>query len=424
MRIVSIITAIVVIFVLYILVFEREAFNKVANGNSIRSVVDERLGAENIKTQAKVVNEEASKQSEENSELVSVVVYTSNSQTLGSTVILRGETEAARFVEVRAETFGQVITEPLRKGSFVQKDDILCKLDEGTRKAALADAVARLEEAKALIPQTEARLGEANSRLDEAQINFNAASKLSKGGYASETRVASAEAAMRSAEAGVATATAGFESTRARIQSAEAGVATAEKEIERLIITAPFEGTLESDTAEIGSLLQPGALCGTIIQLNPIKLVGFLPETELSRVKLGAPVMAKLTSGQKIEGNVTFLSRSADTTTRTFRVEVNVPNDQLKIRDGQTVEIAIGSDGKKAHLLPQSALTLNDEGQLGIRFIDEQSTTRFAAVNLEQDTKEGVWVSGLKDKVNVIIIGQEFVREGVKVLATYKDISL
>ena len=55
---------------------------------------------------------------------------------------------------------------------------IFCgKLDEGTRKAALADAVARLEEAKALIPQTEARLGEANSRLDEAQINFNAASK-------------------------------------------------------------------------------------------------------------------------------------------------------------------------------------------------------------------------------------------------------
>ena len=173
MRIVSIITAVVVIFVLYILVFEREAFNKVANGNSVKSVVDERLAAENIETQAKVVNEEASKQSEENSELVSVVVYTSNSQTLGSTVILRGETEAARFVEVRAETFGQVITEPLRKGSFVQKDDILCKLDEGTRKAALADAVARLEEAKALIPQTEARLGEANSRLDEAQINFN-----------------------------------------------------------------------------------------------------------------------------------------------------------------------------------------------------------------------------------------------------------
>ena len=423
MKIVSIITAIVVIFVLYTLVFEREAFNKVADGTDIKRVVEERLEEENLATKVDL-EEDSAQQTDKNAELVSVVVYSSNSQNLGSSVILRGETEAARFVQVRAETFGQVISDPLRKGSFVQKDDILCRLDEGTRKAALADSLARLEEAKALIPQTEAKLGEANSRLEEAKINFNAASKLSEGGYASDTRVASVQAAMRSAEAGVATAAAGFDSTRARIQSAEAGVATAKKEIERLTITAPFEGALESDTAEIGSLLQPGDLCGTIIQLNPIKLVGFLPETELFRVKLGANVRAQLTSGQEIEGNVTFLSRSADSKTRTFRVEVNVPNDGLEIRDGQTVELAIGSDGKKAHLLPQSALTLNDEGPLGIRVIDDKNITRFAAVKLEKDSKEGVLVSGLDDAVDVIIIGQEFVKEGVKVSATFKDISL
>ena len=423
MKIVSIITAIVVIFVLYALVFEREAFNKVADGTDIKRVVEERLEEKSLDLKIDL-EEDSAQQTDKNAELVSVVVYSSNSQNLGSAVILRGETEAARFVQVRAETFGQVISDPLRKGSFVQKDDILCRLDEGTRKAALADSLARLEEAKALIPQTEAKLGEANSRLEEAKINFNAASKLSEGGYASDTRVASVQAAMRSAEAGVATAAAGFDSTRARIQSAEAGVATARKEIERLTIIAPFEGALESDTAEIGSLLQPGDLCGTIIQLNPIKLVGFLPETELFRVKLGANVRAQLTSGQEIEGNVTFLSRSADSKTRTFRVEVNVPNDGLEIRDGQTVELAIGSDGKKAHLLPQSALTLNDDGLLGVRFVDDKNITRFAAVKLEQDSKEGVWVSGLDDAVDIIIIGQEFVKEGVKVSATFKDISL
>lgn len=423
MKIVSIITAIVVIFVLYALVFERDSFNKVADGTSIKRVVEERLEQKSLA--AKIDSEEDNaQQTDKNAELVSVVVYSSNSQKIGSAVTLRGETEAARFVQVRAETFGQVISDPLRKGSFVQKDDVLCRLDEGTREAALADSLARLGEAKALIPQTEAKLGEANSRLEEAKINFNAASKLSEGGYASDTRVASVQAAMRSAEAGVATAASGFDSTRARIQSAEAGVATAKKEIERLTIIAPFEGALEADTAEIGSLLQPGDLCGTIIQLNPIKLVGFLPETELSRVKLGASVRAQLASGQEIEGNVTFLSRSADSKTRTFRVEVNVPNDGLEIRDGQTVEIAIGSDGKKAHLLPQSALTLNDEGLLGIRFVDDKNITRFAAVKLEKDSKQGVWVSGLDDKLDVIITGQEFVKEGVKVSVTIKDISL
>ena len=180
MKIVSIITAIVVIFVLYTLVFEREAFNKVADGVGIKRVVEERLEKTSLATEIDLEKDNA-QQTDKNAELVSVVVYSSNSQNLGSAVILRGETEAARFVQVRAETFGQVISDPLRKGSFVQKDDILCRLDEGTREAALADSLARLGEAKALIPQTEAKLGEANSRLEEAKINFNAASKLSEG---------------------------------------------------------------------------------------------------------------------------------------------------------------------------------------------------------------------------------------------------
>ena len=151
MKIVSIITAIVVIFVLYTLVFEREAFNKVADGVGIKRVVEERLEKTSLATEIDLEKDNA-QQTDKNAELVSVVVYSSNSQNLGSAVILRGETEAARFVQVRAETFGQVISDPLRKGSFVQKDDILCRLDEGTREAALADSLARLGEAKALIP--------------------------------------------------------------------------------------------------------------------------------------------------------------------------------------------------------------------------------------------------------------------------------
>ena len=44
---------------------------------------------------------------------------------------------------------------------------------------------------------------------------------------------------------------------------------------------APFAGLLETDTAELGALLQTGSPCATIIQLDPIKFVGFVPEAEL-----------------------------------------------------------------------------------------------------------------------------------------------
>ena len=209
--------------------------------------------------------------------VISVIVVDSTAEIIDSAVTLRGETAAARLVEVRSETSGQVINEPLRKGETVIEGQILCRLDPGTREATLADAVASLAEAKARVPETQARLDEAEARLSEAKINFNAANKLSKGGYASETRVASAEAAVRAAEASIASANAGFDTTRSKIQSAEASVAVAKKEIERTSLKAPFSGILETDTAELGTLLQPGALCAKIIQLDPIKLVGFVP---------------------------------------------------------------------------------------------------------------------------------------------------
>jgi membrane fusion protein, multidrug efflux system len=120
---------------------------------------------------------------------------------------------------------------------------------------------------------------------------------------------------------------------------------------------------------------------------------------------------------------VTFLSRSADPTTRTFRVEVEVPNPDLAIRDGQTVEIAIASDGADAHLLPQSALTLNDQGTLGVRVVTAEETVAFAPVSILRDTTDGVWVDGLGDAASVIIVGQEFVTDGVAVAPTWREVS-
>ena len=433
MRIISFLTAILVTAFLYLLVFERDALSAVSRGAPLSTLLSAVMGND----PAPVNEQEPAEPSQESAQqdspateddpigevLIKVVAVKSKAQEIDSAVILRGQTEAARQVQVRAETSGQVISEPLRKGSMINPNQALCQLDPGTRSTSLADTVARLAEAKARVPETQARLEEAQSRLEEAQFNLNAAEKLAEGGYATETRVTSAQAATRSAEASVATAKAGFETTRSRIQSAEAAVASAEKEIERLTLKAPFKGILETDTAEIGSLLQPGSLCATIIQIDPIKVVGFVPENEVQRVQLGARAATQLVSGQAVFGNVTFISRAADPLTRTFRVEIDVANPERSIRDGQTAEILIASEGKKAHLLPQSALTLNDEGNLGLRLVGAGDIATFQEVDLLRDTIEGVWLAGLPDKVAVIVVGQEYVNDGVKVAPTYREMT-
>jgi membrane fusion protein, multidrug efflux system len=415
MRLIPLITAILVTAFLYLAVFERDALLAFARGQMVDDAKAQPAddAAAQAGNPAQAIMVEAKK--------IGVVVLRSKAQTIDSAVVLRGQTQAARQVEVRAETSARVISEPLRKGTFVQQGALLCQLDPGTREANLAEARARLSEAKSRVPESEAKLIEAKARLQEAMINNNAAEKLALGGYASETRLISTEASVATAKAGIKSAESGLEATRAGIEAAAAAVAAAKREIDRLTISAPFAGVLESDAAELGSLMQPGALCATVIQLDPIKLVGYVSETEVNRVRVGALAGAELANGLRVQGKVNFLSRSADPTTRTFEVEIAVPNPDLKIRDGQTASILITAEGEQAHRLPQSALTLSNEGQLGVRLVDGDNVVQFAAIKLVRDDIDGIWVSGLPQNADVIVVGQEFVTTGVQVAPTYRE---
>ena len=408
MKLTSLLVAALVVATLYMLVFQRDSLVAFASRGGEAALVD---GA----ADGPIAAAEASTTG------IAVVALRSRAAPVDRAVIIRGETQAVREVDMRAETSGQVVSPPLRAGSAVDEGELLCQIAPGTRVEQLREAEARLVQARAGVPEADARVAEARARLEEAEIADRAASRLIEEGFASQTRAAGARAAVESARAGLQSALLGLEAAGAAIRAGEAAVAAAEMELQRLEIRAPFAGLLETDTAELGSLLQPGALCGTVIQLDPVKLVGFVPETSVDRISVGAAAGGRLTSGREVYGQVTFLSRSADPMTRTFRVEVEVANPGLAISDGQTVEIAVASEGTDAHLLPQSSLTLNDNGQIGVRIVEEGNTVAFAPVSILRDTIDGIWVDGLGEAADVIIVGQEFVTDGVAVAPTFRE---
>ncbi len=361
MRFFPMLIALVVTVAMYFAIFDRPALVGFARGEARKQPVVAAPKAKTIAARAPV----------------SVLVLRSASQTVDSGIVLRGRTEASRKVVVRAETSGLVVSEPLPKGSFVKVGQILCQLDPGTRLAARA---------------------EARARLSAAKINETVATSLAEKGFGSELAAIARQASL---------------------EAAQAGVERAQKDIDRLLIKAPFSGLLESDSAELGALLQPGARCAQILQLDPVKLVGFVPEQDIARIRLGAIAGARLVDGTRVSGVVTFLSRSADLNTRTFRVEVEIANPDQMIRDGATAEIFISFADQRAHLLPQSALTLDDNGALGIRAV-VGGKARFFPVKVIRDSVDGVWLSGLPDRIDVIVVGQEYVIDGRRVTVSYE----
>ena len=112
---------------------------------------------------------------------------------------------------------------------------------------------------------------------------------------------------------------------------------------------------------------------------------------------------------------VKFISSSANPVTRTFRVEISVPNPESDIKDGMTAEVSLKGIERIAHLVPVSILRLDNRGNLGIRTIDTDGLVAFKEVDIIEDTGVGAWITGLETISTIITVGQDYVSQGEKV---------
>lgn len=288
-------------------------------------------------------------------------------------VRLRGRTEAARSVIVRAETAGVVAATPTAEGAFVQRGAVLCRLAVDARQATL---------------------DQARAALRSRELQRKASEALAEKGYRSETQVLQ---------------------DQAQLDAAAAAVRQAEIALEQVNIRAPFAGVFDNRDAEVGTYLSPGQPCGSMIELDPLLIVGNVPETEAGRIRTGEAATATLVSGQTLSGQVRYVAREADANTRTYRLEIAARNPQMAVRSGLSADVRVTTASGPAHLVPPSALVLDAEGRQGVRYVGQGDVVAFTPVQVMSEGPDGVWVRGLNGRVRVITVGQSYVDQGQKV---------
>ena len=321
--------------------------------------------------------------------LQSVRTTTYVAQPYAIEVSLRGRTEAKASVGAVAETSGIIDTVHVTKGQEVAIGDLLCTLDQGTRAAAVA--------------QAKAGLAQAEASLSQAQADFDTNAELRSKGLASANSARGVAVALTAAQAGVT--------------SAEANVENAEAEFDRTEIKAKVAGIVQAPLAVAGAMLPQGQPCATIVQLDPMLFIGQVPEARVGLAKLGLDAVITTVTGQEVKGKVTFIAATADPATRSFPAEIELPNPDGSIRDGITATAVVNMGVAPAHLIPQSSLTLDADGVLGVSTV-EDGAVKFVPIEIASDTRDGVWVLGLPVAVDVIVIGQEYVTDGQAVDAT------
>jgi multidrug efflux system membrane fusion protein len=290
---------------------------------------------------------------------------------------LGGRSEA-EIAPVAFGAAGKVAELPVAEGSIVEAGTLLCALEgDGTS--------ARVRQAEAVVARAREQHSNDQKRLAD--------------GWVSPARVKASRAALDEALAALEVARTGAAERRA---------------------VAPFRGVFEKRNASLGQFVAMGASCGVVVRLDPITFVAGASEKQALNIKPGAAARVRLPDGKEAAGQVEKLASVADPRTRNFEVKVATPNPDNAIPVGRTAEIKINIGLGKAHKISQSLLKADQQGRIGVYFLDVGGVVSFAPADIVDESKDGVWVTGLPDEAQLVAEGQD-VMTGMRVTPVIRE---
>jgi len=288
-------------------------------------------------------------------------------------LVLYGDVEPAQVAILRARVDG-IVEETATQGDRVQAGDALAQLSTDDRAARLAGVTAQLA---------------------SAQRDHDSARQLFERNIGSETDV---------------------QQRLVQLEAARAQLRAVELEIANTTLRAPIGGTISRILAEAGSYVSPGGQILEIVDNDPLVAVVQVQQAQIVNVRNGMEARVRFIGGETRDGRVRFISPIADAATRTFRVEIEVANTDNALPAGLSAEVTLPFSTVPAHRISSALARLNEEGAIGLYVLDEDDRIRFAPVTLIRARADGVWVSGLPDRVRIVTISQGSLLPGQQVI--------
>ncbi len=305
-----------------------------------------------------------------------VKVETRLGQHIHKTIELYGRTEPDRITTLKAEVHGKIIEVLAKRGSKVSKGEIIAKI-------ALNDLPAQLTRSQALLKQRE--------------VEYEGALKLNKQGYQGKVHLAQSYAAL--------------ESVNAEIQRLELNIA-------HTVIKAPFTGILNTRYVEVGDYVASGDDIAMIADLDPLIVRAHATEQQISQLSVGQVARVSLLNGEQAEGELRYIASVGNDATNTFKIEVAIDNKKARLFAGLSSELTIDLAKMSAIKISPALLALDEQGNIGVKSV-KNSIVHFTPIQIIKSENDGVWLTGLGEKADIIVLGQGFVRAGDKVEAIF-----
>jgi RND family efflux transporter MFP subunit len=318
-------------------------------------------------------------------------------------------------IEVHAKVAGYVKRIYVDVGDHVKAGQLIAILEIPELQDEVQTAEASVSKSQEEIRRAQADLERAQSAHDVAHVAYSRLADVSKTrpGLVAQQEIDDALGRDRVAEAQVATAKASLSAAEQQLR-----VAQADREKVRTLfayaqIKAPFAGVVTKRYADTGSMIQTGISSQTqsmplvtLAQENLLRLVIPVPESAVSKIRLGSPVeMSVSTLGKKFQGKVARFADQVDMATRTMHTEVDVPNPTGELVPGMYASASLVlNDERSALSIPVQALT-RTEDSVGVLLINKQNKLEERTVRIGIEAPDQVEIlSGLKEG-DLVVVG-------------------
>ncbi|WP_157982846.1 efflux RND transporter periplasmic adaptor subunit [Aliidiomarina minuta] len=286
---------------------------------------------------------------------------------------VQGRIEPWRQIQIIARVSGEVIDLPVAQGESVESGSVLLQLDAEERAARVAQLEADAELAAAELSGAEQlRRQDLASQIEYLRL------------VAERARVAT------------------------ELEAAEMALSYTRPE-------APFSGIFDRRLIELGDYVQSGQELVHFTDISRLRIMAQIPQQEVARLNVGQPVEVQLLDDSVLRGELRHIATVADPETRSFFVEVEAENPDLRRIAGGTASLKIQLAEVFAHQLSPSLLSLDGDGRLVVRYVDEDERVREQEVRLLSAGRDSAWVEGLPEQVRLITQGAGFVELGQQV---------
>jgi HlyD family secretion protein len=358
--------------------------------------------------------------------------------TLSNRAVFTGTLAPNQVVKLAPKISAKLLSVYVKVGDYVNKGDMLFKLDSTDLQNAVNSAQAAYQSAlasyanaqishQAQLLQAQNNLEKTQQALSDAERNEQRAESLYQAGGYSSQQLEQAQTNLKNAQIDFENAKnaltnlqkgADLDAAKSSVDQAKVNLQNAQSQLDNVVVVSPISGYVSAVNGDVGEMASPQSPVVTVVDTSSLKVVINLSQDDVVTTHVGDPVTIEVPSINKtFHSVIKTISPTMDANVKAYPVEISISNSNNELKSDMIVDVTLQNakhQTANTYLIPQKAV-LEEQGKKYVFKLVGNTVKKVEISTGEEDSDQVEVKSGLAEKDQVVIQGYSLLNDGSKV---------